>query len=128
MRRHARLVDYYLHEGCNARAFVHFDVADGAADQMVPKGTRLLTKTIELPTVIEKGSRDEERALDAGALVFETASDSRLRRAHNRFVFYTWGIRRELPMQELKNYTAFKDRMLERPAVQRVVKEESVKV
>jgi len=44
------------------------------------------------------------------------------------FVFYTWGIRRELPMQELKNYTAFKDRMLERPAVQRVVKEEGVKV
>ena len=44
------------------------------------------------------------------------------------FVFYTWGVRRELPMQELKNYTAFKDRMLERPAVQRVVKEEGVKV
>ena len=44
------------------------------------------------------------------------------------FVFYTWGVRRELPMQELKSYTAFKDRMLERPAVQRVVKEEGVKV
>src|SRR3954464_885439 len=44
------------------------------------------------------------------------------------FVFYTWGIRRELPMQELNNYTAFKNRMLERPAVQRVVKEEGVKV
>jgi glutathione S-transferase len=44
------------------------------------------------------------------------------------FVFYAWGVRRELPMQELKNYTAFKDRMLERPAVQRVVKEEGVKV
>ena len=27
------------------------------------------------------------------------------------FVFYTWGVRRELPMGELKNYTAFKDRM-----------------
>ena len=26
VRRHARLVDYYLHEGCNARAFVHFKV------------------------------------------------------------------------------------------------------
>jgi glutathione S-transferase len=44
------------------------------------------------------------------------------------FVFYTWGVRRELPMPELKNYTAFKDRMLERPAVQRVVKDEGVKV
>ena len=36
------------------------------------------------------------------------------------FVFYTWGVRRELPMGELANYTAFKDRMLERPAVRRV--------
>jgi hypothetical protein len=30
-------------------------------------------------------------------------------------------VRRELPMVELKNYSAFKDRMLERPAVRRVV-------
>jgi glutathione S-transferase len=44
------------------------------------------------------------------------------------FVFYTWGVRRELPMGELKNYTAHKDRMLKRPAVQRVVEQEKVKV
>jgi glutathione S-transferase len=44
------------------------------------------------------------------------------------FVFYTWGVRRELPMGELKNYTAFKDRMLKRPAVQRVVEQEKIKV
>jgi glutathione S-transferase len=44
------------------------------------------------------------------------------------FVFYTWGVRRELPMRELKNYTAFKDRMLDRPAVQRVVEQEKIKV
>jgi glutathione S-transferase len=44
------------------------------------------------------------------------------------FVFYTWGVRRELPMAEMKNYTAFKDRMLKRPAVQRVVADEGLKV
>jgi glutathione S-transferase len=44
------------------------------------------------------------------------------------FVFYTWGVRRELPMGEMKSYTAFKDRMLQRPAVQRVVADEKVKV
>ena len=43
------------------------------------------------------------------------------------FVFYTWGMRSGLPMGELKNYTAFKDRMLERPAVQRVVEDEKIK-
>ena len=44
------------------------------------------------------------------------------------FVFYTWGVRRELPMAELKNYTAHKDRMLKRPAVGRVVEDEKIKV
>src|SRR4249920_3112912 len=44
------------------------------------------------------------------------------------FVFYTWGVRRELPMQELKSYSSFKDRMLERPAVRRVVEDEKIKV
>jgi glutathione S-transferase len=44
------------------------------------------------------------------------------------FVFYTWGVRRELPVGELKNYTAFKDRILARDAVKRVVADEKVKV
>lgn len=43
-------------------------------------------------------------------------------------VFYTWGVRRELPVGELKNYTALKDRMLKRPAVQRVIEDEKVKL
>ena len=41
-------------------------------------------------------------------------------------VFYAWGFRRELPMQELKSYSALKDRMLQRPAVRRVVEEEKL--
>jgi glutathione S-transferase len=43
-------------------------------------------------------------------------------------VFYAWGLRREVPMAELKNYTAFKDRMLKRPAVGRVVEDEKIKI
>jgi glutathione S-transferase len=43
-------------------------------------------------------------------------------------VFYVWGLRRELPVGELKNYTAFKDRMTKRPAVARTLEQESVKV
>ena len=41
-------------------------------------------------------------------------------------VFYAWGFRRELPMQELRNYSALKDRMLRRPAVRRVAVEEKL--
>ncbi len=42
------------------------------------------------------------------------------------FVFYAWGHKRELPVKELKNYTAHKDRMMKRPAVQRVAEDERV--
>jgi len=42
-------------------------------------------------------------------------------------VLYGWGLRGELPVGELKSYTAHKDRMLKRPAVRRVLeREESV--
>ena len=43
-------------------------------------------------------------------------------------VFYAWGKKRELPVAELKNYTALKDRMAKRPAVQRVLADEGVKI
>jgi glutathione S-transferase len=44
------------------------------------------------------------------------------------FVLYTWGVRRELPVGDLAHYTAHKDRMLARPAVQRVLEDEKVKL
>jgi len=44
------------------------------------------------------------------------------------FVFYVWGVRRELPVKELANYTAFKERMVKRPAVQRVLADEGIKL
>jgi hypothetical protein len=37
-------------------------------------------------------------------------------------------VRRELPMAELKSYTAFKDRMMARPAVKRALEDEKIKV
>ena len=39
-------------------------------------------------------------------------------------VFYGWGKRIGLPVEDLKNYTAWKDRMLARPAVRRVLERE----
>ncbi len=43
-------------------------------------------------------------------------------------VFYTWGVRRELPVGELMNYTAFKDRMLQRPGVRSALDDEKIKL
>jgi glutathione S-transferase len=39
-------------------------------------------------------------------------------------VFYGWGVRGEFPMKELGNYTAWKDRMLKRPAVRKILESE----
>ena len=44
-------------------------------------------------------------------------------------VFYVWDLRAELPTKELANYTAFKERMLKRPTVRKVLEnEESILV
>jgi glutathione S-transferase len=39
-------------------------------------------------------------------------------------VFYGWGVRAGLAMNELKNYTAWKERMLARPAVRKILESE----
>jgi glutathione S-transferase len=41
-------------------------------------------------------------------------------------VFYVWALRRGYPVQELKNYTALKDRLMQRSAVQRILAKEKI--
>ena len=89
VRRHARLVDYFMHEGCNARAFVHFDVVgQGVA---LAARTQLLTKTPKLETVVAPASQELRDAIGGGALVFETGHDAVLDERLNRLSFYSWG-------------------------------------
>lgn len=89
VRRHARLVDYLLHEGCNARAFVHVGVVGRGVP--LPAGTPLLTRAPALATEVAPDSRALADALDAGALVFETARDATLDDRLNTLPLYTWG-------------------------------------
>lgn len=89
VRRHTRLVDYLLHEGCNARAFVHFNVS--GHDVALAKGTQLLTHTPKLGITIKPASPELREALNTGALVFETAHDATLAEDRNELLFYTWG-------------------------------------
>lgn len=44
------------------------------------------------------------------------------------FVFYCWALRVDLPVRELGAYSAHKNRMIERPAVQRVLEREGVSI
>ena len=90
-RRHARLLDYRVHSGCNARAWVVFDVAPGggADGQPLAAGTVLLSR----------GGADEvtvapadfaKRLASERPTVFETMHAITLRAAHNAIRFHTW--------------------------------------
>ncbi len=89
VRRHARLVDYLMHEGCNARAYIYFNVS--GHNVVLDKGAQLLTQTPGLDTVIPPDSTALRTALHSGALVFETAHQAVLDQDRNELLFYTWG-------------------------------------
>ena len=85
VRRHARLVDYFMHEGCNARAWVHLQVNSDTGP--LPKGTRILTRIVGQPTHLS----EFPTALPQDCVVFETMhSVDKLCAEHNRLFFYTW--------------------------------------
>jgi len=89
--RLARLTDYRLYEGQNARVWVQFQLASGKKVQL-PKGTQLLTRNSTGGTVIPTDQQAiVEAALDSGALVFETLYTSQLSEKQNQFKIYHWG-------------------------------------
>lgn len=92
LRRHALLVDYRVHEGCNARTWLHAEVSGNGFD--LPAGLRFYTRVASLPTVIAPDSREERLARQAGVQVFEPIAPITLFADHNRFDFYTWGDQR----------------------------------
>lgn len=89
VRRHARLVDYFMHDGCNARAWIQVLVNDD--NVTIPKGTQLLTRLDTEAVRIAPNSRAYDDALAQNPEVFETMYDARLFRAHNTLTFYTYG-------------------------------------
>lgn len=99
VRRHARLVDYAMHDGCTARTWVQVRVT-GDAD-IAATDLRFLTRLPELPARVAPGSRDETRALASRAQWFEPvlaeldrsqpAPVLRLRVAHDTMPLYDWG-------------------------------------
>jgi hypothetical protein len=91
-RRHARLVDYAMHDGCNARAWIHVRLADDSPPFELGAAT-FYAAVSALPPVIRPGSREEVGARDSGAEAFELLSPLRLTPEHNEIRFYTWGAR-----------------------------------
>jgi hypothetical protein len=97
VRRHLRLVDYHLHEGCNARAFVQVACSD---PQDLPAGAVFFVAGFQddrLPDRILT-EEDLDRAPAADLAVFEplVADDQaplRLRPVHNLIRLHTFGLR-----------------------------------
>jgi hypothetical protein len=89
LRRHARLVDYPISEGCNARTLVCLTTA---ADHFpVPAGTRFYVRVPGLPTTAQAGDPVDQALQAATQPAFASMQDSVLLLDHNCLEFYTWG-------------------------------------
>jgi hypothetical protein len=91
VRRHARLVDYHMHDGCNARVWVQ--VAAKADRVQLPVKTQLFTVVDGIEKIIPPNSTALDQALEQGPEVFETMHPAVLYKDHNAMLFYTWGDR-----------------------------------
>ncbi len=96
VRRHARLLDYPMHDGCNARTWVVLEVDAGgdgallsAIDPLSDEPTRLLTQIAEA-TILAPLELNRVLGIH-DSTVFELMHDLYLYQAHNRIDFYTWG-------------------------------------
>jgi hypothetical protein len=88
VKRHARLLDYFMHNGCNARAWICIQ-ADDNSGHIIPKKTRFLTGSGDGRLVVKE--EDLENELNQGAKVFEAMYEVPLFKANNKIYFYTWG-------------------------------------
>jgi hypothetical protein len=90
IRRHATLLDYPMHDGCNARVFVHLRAKGGSAVTL-PAKRRLLTELGGRDAVLDSVAFD--RGLDEQPEVFETMHAITIRPEHDEVALYAWGER-----------------------------------
>lgn len=96
VRRHARLVDYHLHEGCNARAWVSIGTD---TDRELPlAGAAFVTGAAHLaggaPRILgwdELGSMPDSAHDIFEPLLPGPDASMNLKAAHSCIAFYTWG-------------------------------------
>jgi Baseplate J-like protein len=91
LRRHARLLDYRMHDGSNARAWIYFYVEPGSAADgyTLSAGTPLLTRGQSTAAIVSPSDYAQVLQQEAPT-VFETLHDLTLHSAHNGIRFYTW--------------------------------------
>lgn len=87
VRRHARLLDYFVSEGCNSRAWLCFETAAGQDGSLLDIGTPIFAAPIGSPPTL---ALVEFEKLGSATTVFELMHPLTLREARNRIPFYTW--------------------------------------
>jgi hypothetical protein len=90
LRRHALLVDYTVHDGSNARAWIQLQV-DGDGVFLNHATTRFYTYAPGMPASLAVGAGNEEAAILSGVQIFQPMQDATLYVEQNRMSFYTWG-------------------------------------
>jgi uncharacterized phage protein gp47/JayE len=90
LRRHALLVDYTVHDGSNARAWIQLQV-DGDGIFLGRATTRFYTYAPGMPASLAVGAGNEEAAIMSGVQVFQPMQDAVLYGEQNQMSFYTWG-------------------------------------
>jgi hypothetical protein len=91
VRRHARLVDYRMHEGAAARAWICLEVEDGASGVRLLAGSRLLPEDVQLRASTDPADNGPlEDAVATGAVVFETLHEATLSAPRNAIAIHTW--------------------------------------
>jgi hypothetical protein len=93
LRRHAVLVDYPMHDGCNARAWVQLQVAASGLT-LTKAGTQFLTRRPGFGPGIASNSPDLDQAMLLAPTVYEPLEAPTLVAAHNAISLYTWGDKR----------------------------------
>jgi predicted phage baseplate assembly protein len=93
VRRHAKLVDYQMHEGCNARAWVYVAVEDDTPLGMFEDVYFISSGDFSLGPVL---TADDLRGVPAGdyevfePIIEEPNQPLPFYAAHNNISFYTW--------------------------------------
>ncbi len=91
LQRHARLVDYFVHNGTNARVWVQ--LISEADSVNVPAKTQIFSRLERTNIRIPPGSSALDDALRQHPIVFETIHPVTLFAAHNAMPFYMWSDR-----------------------------------
>jgi hypothetical protein len=88
LRRHARLVDYPIGEGCNARVWVYLRA--GTDGFNVPQGTLFYVRNPGLPAVVDPHGPFVQALAASQQPVFASLQDAVLHTEQNEMHFYTW--------------------------------------